>query len=61
MLTLCRKLNSMQKRKKGNQFIHISLRRIRPVAENKISTRAANRRIDLRIIMTTPKNVEEAA
>ena len=32
----------------------------RPVAENKVSTRAANRRIDLRIIMTTPKNVEEA-
>lgn len=32
----------------------------RPVTENKRNTRAANRRIDLRIIMTTPKNVEEA-
>jgi flagellar motor protein MotB len=32
----------------------------RPVAENKRSTRSANRRIDLRIIMITPKNVEEA-
>jgi len=32
----------------------------RPVAENNRITRAANRRIDLRIIMTTPKNVEEA-
>jgi peptidoglycan hydrolase CwlO-like protein len=47
--------------KRGQPILSVSgYGEMRPVARNDTNARSANRRIDLRVIMTTPKSVKEA-